>query len=371
MNENPYFQLSTFKLIKKIAVHSDAKALNHLLSYRKIFWLDGIRQLLPEFLLNLRKKYFNPYIIISDNEKNIDEKMDLVYERTLQKFSVLRPKNDNPIIEGPYCDNQYKRLYTKISEFENSQKDLTELYKEYEVEKIFQKQVIIHISYSWLESCRIKNRYYQRYTWKLKSRNIELKKPRWIEGNKFRKWLEKTFIDTNPNDSLVKEQIQKAIFSEFGFNRELRINNIGTNSIELSNNPDQNQKIDNEYIENHLYQKVADEKADNIHDLRPAIRNLGKKRVRKLVLKILYSYIENYYKDIEISKEFGLSKATFSRFAGSDWNKDNTENKSLKVPDLWKNMASVIVADPYFCQAANEVGVIDIIKRISNNPQRG
>ncbi len=69
-----------------------------------------------------------------------------------------------------------------------------------------------------------------------------------------------------------------------------------------------------------------------------------------------FGYDEN--SDAKIANDFGLSKATYSRFAGRDWRKGD----SFEIPDLWKNIAHVVASDPIFFEAAIDYGLKDSIE---------
>ena len=97
---------------------------------------------------------------------------------------------------------------------------------------------------------------------------------------------------------------------------------------------------------------VADEKARNISFQRPSIRELGQDRLRSMVLEIFDALQEDEIEDGRMADKYGLSKATFSRFAGVRWQDGNGI-----IPDLWCNTAHVLAGHPVFNEAAQESGV--------------
>jgi len=356
-NGYKYKHLSTLELINNIALHSDNISLNQILSTRKLLVLDGKRWLLPEYLWQLKERSFYPFIYVDKNEKNVDEKIDLTYDRTLQKFSILKP----PIIasenEGPYCDNQYRELYKKINELKIEGEIYNELDCEREIEKILQNMVVRHLKYSWLEACRQTNHFYHRYRWELPTETMELRKPRWKKGNEFRRWLEINVRDGNNEKSLERKQVQKQIYDRFGHPTDMSIDVDNDIKHKLSVFVDPIEIMEKEDMGNRFYESIENEKANNIQHLRPSIRKLGKQKVKELVHNILNNFINDDYNDITIANEFGLSKATYSRFAGKDWRKE----KVIEVPDLWRNIAHVVTSDPIFLEVAIELGVRDVI----------
>ena len=132
-----YSLLSTFELIEKIAAQSDLHALNCLLSERKLLQLNRKRYLLPEYLQLLRDRKYYPFITISPHEKKLEEKLELVYERTLFKFSILS-KHSGEIV-GPFCDKQYESLYKQAKTFIETNPNTTQIDLELEIESINKK----------------------------------------------------------------------------------------------------------------------------------------------------------------------------------------------------------------------------------------
>ena len=361
MNDSDYSKLSTAELIERIALHSDGAALNELLSQRKLLSLGRVRYLLPEFLWKLKQEGFRPYIFPRQNENLVDEKLDLVYDRTLQKFSVLKPQTETVSIDGPYCNNQYIHLHNEIST-RISQQIQSQIDEEIEVGRLFKNLVTTNIGYSWLEACRITERTFARYPWQVQGiKAIQLKRPSWIKAGEFRKWLEQN-IDFN---HLEKELIQEQIYKRFGFGKHLDFDEIQEYNTGLAVNPDPAKAEERAYLAKHFYKRIADEKSASIQEQRPAIRKLGSEKVRQLVLRILNDYVEQGYKDINIAKEFNLTKATFSRFAGRDWKK-----RGKDIPDLWRNIARIMHRDPHFSEAAIRLGIKDRVDMILEESEK-
>ena len=77
---------------------------------------------------------------------------------------------------------------------------------------------------------------------------------------------------------------------------------------------------------------IADEKSAGIRQQRRSIQKLGKKSLKKMILRIFEAIDDGNLQDHQIAKDFGLSKATYSRFAGSRWAQSDTS-----IPDLWRN----------------------------------
>ena len=61
-----------------------------------------------------------------------------------------------------------------------------------------------------------------------------------------------------------------------------------------------------------------------------------------------------------MADSFGLSAATFSRFAGSRWRKASQG----QVPDLWMNTAEMLASHAVFTEAAEEAGVLGQVEQL-------
>ena len=364
MHDTNYSKRSTADLIERIACYSDAKALNEFLCQRKLLWLDRVRCLLPDFLWRLRQRRFKPYIFIAERERAPDEKLDMVYDRTLQKFSVLHPQIETATSNGPYCNRQYIHLHEKICQMRVKQPDQSTLEEEKQVGTLFRNLVIKHINYSWKEACRITNKSFERYRWQVDSGYIGLERPSWMNGHKFRKWLEEHVSHPDANRMGEKERIQAQVYNTFGFGNQVSWEHLEGWHPALATNPDPVEESERTYLASKLYVTVANEKAASLQQQRPAIRKLGKQKLRRLVLRILHDYIDDGQKDIRIVREFNLSKATFSRFAGRDWRRSKAGGEAGAIPDLWYNMANVISQDPRFLEAATSLGLASSIDSI-------
>jgi len=278
---------------------------------------------------------------------------------TLQKFSVL--KNCSNIFDGPFCNKQYSALAKKLKRYKKDSRVKSQLELEVEAESLLKRMLIMHIKYSWLEVCRKTNKLYNRYRWVLPEGIIELMKPIGISGSRFKKWLKGHIIGPNPNEKGEKFRIQREIDNWFGHSSEENFDNI---SYML--NSEKEEDFDLKMYPQDFSSLVANEKAENINQLRPSIQLLGSNKVRNLVLSILENIIYNDCNDNNIASRFGLSKATFSRFAGRDWRKNNNGD----VPDLWRNIAQIVTNDPVFIEIAVSLGINSVIKEISQLKKR-
>lgn len=352
LNKNKYSFLPTFELIERISIQKDVEALNYFISNRKLLSFGKKRVLLPDYLQKLRTSNYYSYIRISHRETHLEEKLDLIYDRTLQKFSVLKDYSNEK--DGPHCDKQYESLLMQLNNYRVTNPNHSEFEIEKEIETRFKNMVIRHLSYSWLEVCRITNRLYQRYPWEFPNGTIELKKPRGIDGRDFKRWLKENISNPDPTLKNEKYRIQKEIDDWFGHSAF-----IDFDSIANVKHGQYDYEETEQYPED-LSTLVAVEKSANLNKLRPSIRSLGEEKVKQFVKKILEAILYNENNDISIANEFGISKATYSRFAGRDWN----SNINGEVPDLWKNLAKIVVSNPILLENAIKLGIKPVIDNI-------
>jgi hypothetical protein len=113
-----------------------------------------------------------------------------------------------------------------------------------------------------------------------------------------------------------------------------------------------------------LADAVAQEKTENIEKLRPAIRELGQDTVKKLIMQIFSEIEQDDYELTKMAWQYGISKATLSRFAGSSWFEKMDGVQTVTVPDLWKNTAGVLAENPVFLDTVLASGFEDKLKEV-------
>ncbi|MCB9207693.1 MAG: hypothetical protein H6611_10385, partial [Ignavibacteriales bacterium] len=150
-NDNALKYLSTIELLRRIVEDEDRLALNYFLSNRKVIQFGKARYSIPKFLQIMRSSNFYPIINTHVHEKHLDEKLDHVYDRTLQKFSIL--KTNKGFIDGPFCNRQYEVILRKLNEHLNTENVRKQIEIEIKSEAIIKQSIYRHINYSWLEVC--------------------------------------------------------------------------------------------------------------------------------------------------------------------------------------------------------------------------
>ena len=339
-----YSRLSTVELAELVVENSDAAALKELAEKRKlIFYKDKWISLL-EFIDRLTKfKFRFKYAFGTEIE---------IEDITSQAKGILYARFTNLFGDGgPDCRNQYRAFLYQIRGFGEDSNSYYRLERERFAGKKLRSLVFKHFKHCLLEANREANEFFSRYTWRAEKLEIELKRPVWISTKEFRTWLEENTKDFRLESREARTRIQDKIYQAFGRG--------GFHPLEdAALEADEPEKPVSTV--NVLARLVADKKVAEFKSLRPTIRFLGKKKVKKLVVKILDGLTQGGYKDADITEEFGLLKPTLSRFAGSRWGK----GKDSSVPDLWRNVAEVAAGDARFTEAIVGQGLKGIIERI-------
>ena len=105
---------------------------------------------------------------------------------------------------------------------------------------------------------------------------------------------------------------------------------------------------------------VADEKALRMAEQRPAIRRLGAEGLCALVHRVFDDVTSGGLGDGTVARAFGLSKATFSRFAGRCWSPNGQ-----RPPDLWLNVARALACFAPFRNAAHAARVWQEVQSVT------
>ena len=298
--------------------------------------------------------------------------IELIYDLTMDKFCNLpnlvnslskNREDENQKIKphGSDCRLYFKAFLSHISQDFKIRPPAGQLEAETRAAAAMQGLVIRHFHYSLLEIKRSMDRLWSRYNWKTNGVTIVLYFPKSISGRKRGEWLAKNVKKPKPNRLNEKQRIQKII------DQKLVCEMIDEQIEDLA---------DLDFEKNWLWPKteeqfgislakvVSNEKAADIHKQRRSIRNLGEERLKQLILRIFEDIKYDDYRDKEIAAEYGISKATFSRFAGSNWAKAKSA-----VPDLWHNTANVLSQHEAFREVAIEAGYLKKVESILNKTE--
>jgi len=340
---------SLFQLFSFIATKVNRNALDELLTNRKVFFFSGKCLRFSEYISNIHNK------IINDNDTDA-KVIDCAYNKTIDKFTNLIAEDNTGETSGRSainCRNYYKALISLIEKWQASNPDVSNIEIEQASANIFQKFVVKHFHLSLRECRRSLMPFAKRYIWKTDGKNIPLWYPIEIPASDFRKWLNEFITELKPDQLKQKDRIQAKVYQYFGRNRFVEFEpekyNYGSYIAKDYSQTDAGV--------NSLAITITQEKALNIDKLRPAIRKLGRENLKLLIMRVFRDLADDIFNDDIIAKDFSLSKATFSRFAGSGW-KDKQAKANVNIPDLWLNTAKVLSTNHDFIEMAEKAGYL-------------
>lgn len=355
-------------LLTLITMHSDSDALQELLSNRKPYVVEGRRSDLPSFLRE----------ISSNDSSRTGRNQDLVdcaYNMTLDKFSHLplsaQPdsayrtgETDTPKRRVIDCCHYYKAVVVQFESWKEANPLAGTIDQELQGCNILQQTVFRNFHWSMQECRRSNMPFAKRYVWKVKDQTISLRRPVEIPGGAFRKWLEQNIADPDPKNPGEGERIQREVDRHFAQGSFVPWDEKTMAHISGGNQAaDPGSTVGSKTEASRLAMTVAREKVANIDEMRPAIRELGKEKLFFLVLRIFSDIEDGIMEDVHVANDFGLSKATFSRFAGSDWTKHIGQDK-FSIPDLWLNTAKVLASSPEFTEIVLSAGIVPRLKEV-------
>jgi hypothetical protein len=353
---------ATVELIQKVVDDSDRLALQVILETRTLFRLSGNNEplLLPQYLMKLRDRIV-PGESVEVRQIDI---ADCAYDLTLAKYSNFPNKR------GPDCRRYYRAFLSAMTKKRNEGKYRSKADEEDDAGRVLQKLINRNCLRSELE-CRRKLSFMKRYRWMTNGGEIELSYPSYLKTREFKCWLEERIGDNA--DPGERRRIQAIVDGEFPPVRHIPEGNPGElNQLSMDNQADSLETRDGMDFVRSLAEAVADETVANMNTVRSSIRNLGEATVRSLILRVFSRLASGEFKDGEVAREFGISKATFSRFAGRNWfNKQHV----LAIPDLWRTTARVLSENEAFMERVVNSGLTreldKILDMIDHEPKKG
>ncbi len=346
--------------IERIARAGDRMALEELHTHRPTFRFNGSKPLLfVEFVDVLRDKAAIQKF--AGHEWSVLER---AYDLTIDKYTTLTDDGGNGVSVkrgGAGCRHHFQRVVDCMDTWKRGHPRADPLQVETAAARTLQRHVVRQFCRACMEARRGVNPARTRYAWPLPDGVIYVWMPAWLQRRKRREWLEMNVQDPDPSRPGEQRRAQDIIDDRLGV---LRGTSLGSRADQIpSRRPADHPMtwlIEHEVTADGLAQVVADEKAHTLGQQRPAIQALGKPTLRRLILSIFEDMSEDRHNDSAVGQAFGLSKATFSRFAGSRWQSDS----GGPIPDLWVNTARVLAYHGPFVEAAKEAGVWPQITRV-------
>ena len=365
MNLVTHSQLPLLELTRLIVDNSDHSALEHFHNERKVFFYKDDKPLrLVELLDRLRQGNHARQWCGQDSTA-----VDKAYDLTLGKFSLLPDGQEESSIPAGICDRNMKKdgpdcryYFGAFVEYADrklqAKVEAGRMDRELRAAQLMQNFVVRHFRFSCLECRRQAQQLLRRYAWQVNGRSISLWLPIDIPGDRCRSWLENNITDVDPTRPAERDRIQARVDQLLRRPRLLSLEELGnevmTKKTYRGSQPD---VLDQEIFHVGLATVIADEKADNIKQQRPTIQQLGKEKLKQMIHAIFDDLANGRYIEGALADRFGLSKATFSRFAGSRWSDQEQGTGKTAIPDLWCNTAGVLANHPDFMETAQKAGV--------------
>jgi len=351
LNKGNKSTLSLIELIRSITDHSCRQALHEFHSNRTIFYLNGADPMLfVDYLIKLREKSLPPA------QRTIQslELADKAYDITLDKFSRLPASaNTSEPEQGIDCRFYFQAFLEHAESLLISKHPADGFEQEIIAAHALQNFVRRHYYFSFIEAERQNSRFWTRYNWNICGHTLCIWLPIYISGLNRRKWLERNIDDPDPARPGERQRIQKIVDKKLAKPSLLYIDEkskVATDNVP----PLWDTDYENEDLL--LGTVVAREKADNIEKQRRSIQRLGPEKLKQMIKRIFTDISSDNYNVGKIARDYGLSKSTFSRFAGSKW------QNNKKVPDLWQNTAQVLLTHPVFKEVLKISGMLKHIK---------
>jgi len=352
-----YRRMPLLELIRQIASQGDRTALTELHENRPLFRYEGEKDLLmAAFLLRMKesrlaRKWTGGNGMALEN----------AYDLTLDKFSNLpagsAEKGTAHETGGPDCRYYYRAYYDYcVARLPQGGRRQNGMNAELRAAAMLQGMVARHFYLSCLESRRRAQHLIRRYLWQKDGCALGLWMPSTLPGSRCRQWLETNVPDCDPRRAGERERVQSIVNLRLTRPRVIPLDRVAGGASEVA--APVSSLIEAEISVQGLARTVADEKAQNIDHQRPAIQALGKEKLRRLVLGVFDSVANGESCAKDLADAYGLSYPTFSRFAGSRWNRPEGGATAREPPDLWTNTARVLSLHSGFIEAADKAGLL-------------
>ena len=372
----PWSGLSLAELATQVVHLGDRAALKELHDYRHLFYYGGNGPLrLAEYVDSLRGSSWA--LVCCDGRSQL---LDQAYDLTIDKFAHLpngrprassgRPTASKGGRDGPDCRYYWAAFLEYAARQTEAQPKESELEREAMAGVILQRHVLRHFGLSCFESRRRANPLIRRFLCKAAGQMLTLWFPTEMTARECRSWLKANASDADPTRPFERYRIQSLIDEVLVRRLIGSFEQFGCRPEDLTApQPVPTDPAFPDGAEISLRDAVAEEKAANLDQQRPAIRALGAMNLARLVRRIFDDLGDGEIEDSCLAAEFGLSRASFSRFAGSRWFRRMDESAETAIPDLWRNTAWVLSGIPAFIAAGRTTGLWDRIRQVLDRTQ--
>jgi len=312
--------MSLLELSRRIVEYDDTEALKELHDNRPLFcYKDDNSLLMADFLLKVGQSQITYRWCGYDSAIAED-----AYDLTLAKFLNIPFKNSNNSesaeTDGPDCHYYYKAFYRHTIARLETKSPTSVIEEELMVAGMLQKMVMRHFYFSCLECRRRAQKLIRCYQWKLDRYILPVWLPVEMPGRRIEKWLSDNIPDVDPSLPGEQDTVQAIVNKLLYRPKMVALHEIAQQGKDMPAKAASLPSILEEEISAEgLAEVVAQEKSDNIDQQRPAIQLLGKRKLKALILEIFHKLTFGNCQTAGLARKFGVTKATFSRFAGCKW----------------------------------------------------
>ncbi len=352
-----YRMMPLLELVRRIVHGSDRDALKELHDNRMLFRYEHEEALLlVDYILAIGQGILARRWCGYD-----DTTLEQAINLTVDKFFNLpgeAPNCEHPGRRGPHCFYYFGAFLDYATAKLKTEPPANAIEEEMTVAEMLRRLAMRHFYLSCLESKRRVQKLVRRYIWKLNGNTLYLWLPITLPGQQCQKWLEANIPDLDPARVGEQDRVQAVVNLLLGRRRIFSLSDLEVLGERLPpSSHSLPSMIDEQISVDGLADTVAAEKAENIKRQRPAIRRLGEDKLKQLVQTVFTELAYGSYEEKRIAACFELSRATFSRFAGSRWNHNCKVPIVTSVPDLWRNTAQTLAGHSDFVIAAQKAGV--------------
>lgn len=351
-----YRAYSLVTLVGRIVRRADARAVRELHDHRTVLQYDGRWLRFAEYLGQLRESALARKWCHGDATV-----LDQAYDLTLDKFCRLPSRSSRcgcPGLkrDGPDCRYYFKAFLEHLGKKIEFRRAKGELERELMAAQALQAHVLRHFYLSCLECIRRAHRLVRGHLRQLDGQALWLWFPAEMIDSRCGEWLGANATTREGVAPAEQDSLQALIDDEVSAHWLGLCRHSGCRSgLHSEHGHELPWAVTHGLSAGGLAEAVAQEKADDLAAQRPAIRALGADKLAQLVRDVFAGLSEGVYDDGHTAKRFGLTKATFSRFAGSRWARKDPS--AGPVPDLWRNTAHVLASNLVFVQAARAAGI--------------
>ena len=326
---------------------------------RPLFHIAGRQLALPEYVTELARKA-QAHQACGGSAVAID----MAYDLTIDKFfidplSTMASATKRRRRRGIDCRRYFRGLVRILRHLVQEAAETQDPALEETLRQAVQRYVRRHFPLSCKEACRRLD-LWSRYTWRTESGDLLVWLPRALSGTQRREFLEQNIGPVDAGRAGDRERVQRRIDEMLSRCQILSLDPDmsavkarGTNLMSWSD--EHGLSVDC------LAKATGRRKLAEFSKLPRSIRALGRRRLYQLIIRIFKDLADGCFSLTNLAKEFGMSKASLSRFAGTMWD----GNGAGYVPLLFRNAAGVLADYAPWVEAAKSAGVWERIFTIT------